>query len=70
MRPLTMFFQIHRDGQAIDGRSYSSLEEASDALEKAEQGGQVAQVDASDTIVRRFTLQECRRAALRFRQGS
>lgn len=62
-----MFFQIHKDGQAIDGSSYTSLEEASAALERAEQGGQVAEVDASDKIVRRYTLQECRTAARRFR---
>jgi len=57
-----MFFQIHKDGQAVDGGSYSSLEEASAALERTEQGGQVAEVDASDRIVRRYTLQECRAA--------
>jgi len=58
-----MFFQIHKNGQAVDGGSYSSLEEASAALEKAERGGEVAEVDASDRIVRRYTLQECRKAA-------
>ena len=63
-----MFFQIHKDGQAVDGSSYSSLEEAAAALEKAEQGGQVAEVDASDRIVRRYTLQECRKAARKFSQ--
>jgi len=57
-----MFFQIHRDGQAVDGSCYPSLKEASEALEKAEQGGQVAEVDASDKILRRYTLQECRSA--------
>ena len=62
-----MFFQIHKDGQAVDGSSYRSLEEASAALEKTEQGGQIAQIDDSDTIVRRFTLQECRMAARKFR---
>lgn len=62
-----MFFQIHKDGQAVDGSSYRSLEEASAALEKTEQGGQVAQIDDSDTIVRRYTLQECRTAARKFR---
>jgi hypothetical protein len=58
-----MFFQIHKDGQAVDGSSYSSLKEASAALEKTEQGGQVAEVDASDKVIRRYTLQECRTAA-------
>ena len=62
-----MFFQIHRDGQAVDGSSYPTLGEASAALEKAEQGGQVAEVDASDKIVRRYTLQECRKAVRNFR---
>jgi len=62
-----MFFQIHKDGQAIDGSSYHSLEEAASALEKAEQGGQVTEVDASDKIVRRYSRQECRAAALKFR---
>jgi hypothetical protein len=65
-----MFFQIHRDGQAVDGSSYGNLEEASAALEKAEQGGEVAQVDASDRIVRRYTLQECCTAARKFRQSA
>ena len=62
-----MFFQIHKDGQAVDGSSYSTLEEASAALEKAEQGGQVAEVDALDRIVRRYTLQECRTATRKVR---
>ena len=57
-----IFFQIHRDGQAVDGTSYPTLQEASAALQKAEQGGQVAEVDESDKIVRRYTLQECRTA--------
>lgn len=62
-----MFFQIHKDGQAVDGSSYRSLEEASAALEKAEQGGQVVEVGESDRIIRRYTLQECRTAARKFR---
>ena len=33
-----MFFQIHKDGQAVDGGSYSSLEEAASALESGNQG--------------------------------
>ena len=57
-----MFFQIHKSGRAVDGSSYSSLEEAVSVLEKAEQGGEVVEVDAGDRIVRRFTLQECRKA--------
>lgn len=63
-----MFFQIHKDGQAVDGSSYSSLAGASAALEKAEQGGQVVEVDAADRIVRRYTLQECRKAVRKFLQ--
>jgi hypothetical protein len=63
-----MFFQIHKDGQSVDGSSYRSLEEASAALEKSEHGGQVAEVDASDRIVRRYTVQESRTAARRFRR--
>ncbi len=62
-----MFFQVHRDGNAVDGNSYPTLEEASAALQKAKQGGQVAEVDASDRIIRRYTLQECRTAARNFR---
>ena len=64
-----MFFQIHKDGQAVDGGSYSTLEEASSALERAQQGGQVAEVDASDKIVRRYTLQECRAATRKVRDA-
>ncbi len=63
-----MFFQIHRDGHAVDGSSYSTLEEACAALEKSEHGGQVAEVDASDKVVRRYTVQECRDAARRFQR--
>ena len=62
-----MFFQIHKDGLPADGNSYRSLEEASAVLEKAEQGGEVTEVDASDKIVRRYTLQESRTAARKFR---
>ena len=65
-----MFFQIHKDGQAIDGTSYSSLEEASAALEKTERGGEVAEVDPLDKILRRYTSQECRNAARKFRQDA
>ena len=57
-----MFFQIHKSGRAIDGSSYSSLEEAVSVLERAGQGGEVVEVDAMDRIVHRFTLQECRKA--------
>lgn len=63
-----MFFQIHKDGQAIDGSSYSTLEEASSILIKTKEGGIVAEVDNSDKILRRYTLQECRKAARRFQQ--
>jgi hypothetical protein len=36
-----MFFQIHKDGQAVDGSSYLSLGEASAVLERDAQGGEV-----------------------------
>jgi hypothetical protein len=55
-------FQIHKNGSAVDGVSYPSLEEASAALEKAAQGGEVTQVDRFDQVVRRYTLEECRTA--------
>jgi hypothetical protein len=57
-----MSFQIHKNGSAVDGVSYSSLEDASAALEKAAQGGEVIQVDRLDQVVRRYTLNECRNA--------
>jgi hypothetical protein len=57
-----MSFQIHKNGSAVDGVSYPSLEEASAALEKAAQGGEVIQVDGLDQVVRRYTLDECRNA--------
>jgi hypothetical protein len=57
-----MSFQIHKNGSAVDGVSYRSLEEASAALEKAAQGGEVTQVDELDQVVRRYTLNECRNA--------
>lgn len=56
------FFQIHKNGSAVDGVSYPSLEEASVALEKAAQGGEVTAVDGLDQIVRRYTSDECRTA--------
>jgi hypothetical protein len=61
-----VFFQIHKDGQAVDGSSYPSLEEACRALEKAQQGGQVAEVDAFDRIIRRYTPHECSTATRKF----
>ncbi len=57
-----MSFQIHKNGGAVDGVSYPSLEEAAAALEKAAQGGEVTQVDRLDQVVRRYTLDECRNA--------
>ena len=45
-----MFFQLHHDGSAVDGKNYSSLEDASAVLEKTEKGGEVAEVDASDRV--------------------
>jgi hypothetical protein len=57
-----MSFQIHKNGSAVDGISYSSLEEAAAALEQAAQGGEVTAVDGHDQIVRRYTLDECRNA--------
>jgi hypothetical protein len=58
-----MFFQIHRDGSAVDGKCYRSLGEASSALEGTAEGGEVTEVDACDRIVRRYTVEESRRAA-------
>jgi hypothetical protein len=57
-----MSFQIHKNGGAVDGVSYSSLEEACAALERAAQGGEVIEVDRLDQVVRRYTLGECRNA--------
>ena len=57
-----MSFQIHKNGSAVDGVSYPSLKEASAALEKAAQGGEVTQVNGLDQVVRRYTLEECRNA--------
>ena len=57
-----MSFQIHKNGSAVDGVSYPSLEEASAALEKAGQGGEVTAVNGLDQIVRRYTADECRNA--------
>jgi len=64
------FFQIHKDGNAVEGNSYRSLEEASAALLKAGQGGEVTEVDASDRITHRYTLEECRTAARKFRNDN
>jgi len=64
-----VFFQIHKNGQAVDGRSYLSLEQAFAVLQEAEQGGEVTEVDAFDRILRRYTLVECRTAARKFRHG-
>jgi hypothetical protein len=61
-----MSFQIHKNGSAVDGVSYANLEEASVALEKAAQGGEVTAVDGLDQIVRRYTSDECRTAARNF----
>jgi hypothetical protein len=57
-----MCFQIHKNGAPVDGVSYATLLEASAALEKAGQGGEVAAVDGLDRIVRRYTADECRNA--------
>jgi hypothetical protein len=65
-----MFFQIHKNGIAVDGSSYPTLEAAAAVLVKAAQGGEVTEVDASDTIIRRYTLEECRSAARKFRSES
>ena len=62
-------FQIHKDGSAVDGVSYPSLEEASAALEKAARGGEVTQVDRLDRVVRRYTLDECRNARSSWNKG-
>lgn len=62
-----MFFQIHKDGVAVDGKSYRSLGEASKVLQDAGRGGEVTEVDASDRTLRRYTGEECRRAATDFR---
>jgi hypothetical protein len=59
-----MCFQIHKNGAAVDGVSYRTLIEASVALEKAGQGGEVTAVDGLDQIVRRYTADECRKARL------
>ncbi len=55
-------FQIHKNGSAVDGVSYPTLEAASAALEKAAQGCEVTAVNGLDQIVRRYTTDECRAA--------
>ena len=60
--PNQTYFQIHKNGVPVDGVSYASLAEASVALEKAAQGGEVNAVDGLDQIVRRYTADECRKA--------
>ncbi len=55
-------FQIHKNGSAVDGVSYPTLEAASAALEKAAQGGEVTAVNGLDQIVRRYTTDEFRAA--------
>jgi hypothetical protein len=60
--PQNLMFQIHKNGSAVDGISYASLEEAATALAKAAQGGEVTQVDRLDQVVRRYTVDECRNA--------
>jgi hypothetical protein len=62
-----MFFQIHKDGNAVDGKCYRSLGEASSVLEGTAQDGEVTEVDACDRIVRRYTSEECRQAVLALR---
>jgi hypothetical protein len=62
-------FQIHKNGSAVDGASYPSLEEAASALEKAGQGGEVTAVDGLDQIVRRYTADECRNARKVWNKG-
>ncbi len=57
-----MFFQIHKNGSAVDGASYRSFGEAAAALDKAAQGGEVTAVNGLDQIVRRYTSEECRAA--------
>jgi hypothetical protein len=57
-----MCFQIHKNGAPVDGVSYRTLAEASVALEKAAQGGEVTAVDGLDQIIRRYTADECRNA--------
>ena len=64
-----MFFQIHRDGMAVDGKSYRSLGEASKVMQEAGRGGEVTEVDASDRTLRRYTGEECRRAAKDFQSN-
>jgi hypothetical protein len=60
--PNATFFQIHKNGSAVDGVSYTSLALAAAALEKAAQGGEVTAVDGLDQIIRRYTVDECRTA--------
>jgi hypothetical protein len=57
-----MCFQIHKNGSAVDGISYPSLEQAAAALGKAAEGGEVTAVNGLDQIVRRYTAGECRTA--------
>jgi hypothetical protein len=64
-----LHFQIHKNGSAVDGVSYPSLQEASAALEKAAQGGEVTQVDEFDQVVRRYTADECRTARTFWKKG-
>jgi hypothetical protein len=68
-REKAVYFQIHKNGQAVDGRSYPTLEGALAVLQEAAQGGEITEVDAFDRILRRYTLEDCRTAQRKSRQG-
>jgi hypothetical protein len=62
-----LFYQIRKIGQPVDKTSYPSFEQTCYEWEHDPAGREVVVADDDGNIAHTFTAQECREAALRFR---
>jgi hypothetical protein len=61
-----LFYQIRKIGQPVDHTAYPTFEQACAVWQHHPEGQAVVHADSNGKILHVFTVEECRKAALRF----
>jgi len=62
-----LFYQIRKIGRLVDQTAYPSFEQACAVWEHYPEGQEVVQTDTNGRVLQVFATEECKKAALRFR---
>jgi hypothetical protein len=62
-----LFYQIRKNGHPVDQTAYPTFEQACAVWEHHPEFQEVVHADTNGKILHVFTAEECRKAALRFR---